>query len=246
MESKVAGAVERVGHPAIGRDLGESLGLGKTGVAIVGDLLDCIDLGDVVIDFTAHEASMVHLRQAADRKKAIVIGSTGFTADEIASAKALAGQVRCVLAPNMSVGVNVLLKVLDSVAKILGDEYDVEIVEAHHNQKKDAPSGTAVKMAEVLADALQRDLAQVGVYERKGMIGARTKAEIGIQTVRAGDIVGEHTVIFGGIGERLEFIHRAHSRDNFAKGAIRAAKWIVDRPNGIYDMQDVLGLKESK
>ncbi len=143
----------------------------------------------------------------------------------------------------MSVGVNVMFKVLEYMAGVLGSDFDVEIVEAHHNLKKDSPSGTAVKMAQVLAQRLDRDLDKVGVYERKGMIGARTKEEIGIQTVRAGDIVGEHTVIFGGIGERLEVIHRAHSRDNFAKGAIRAAKWIVGQKNGLYDMQDVLGLR---
>lgn len=240
---EAAGAVEKAGHPMIGRDLGEIHGLGKTGVVIADDLGDCIDKGDVVIDFTAHGASMIHLKIAVDRRKAIVIGSTGFTPDELQTVREMSVSARCVLAPNMSVGVNVLLKVLGDVARILGNDYDVEIVEAHHNQKKDAPSGTAVKMAEVLAAALGRDLGKVGVYERKGMIGARTKEEIGVQAVRAGDIVGEHTVIFGGIGERLELIHRAHSRDNFAKGAIRAAKWIVEQPNGLYDMQDVLGLK---
>ena len=155
----------------------------------------------------------------------------------------LSKKTRCVLAPNMSVGVNVLFKVLDDVARILGDEYDVEIVEAHHHLKKDAPSGTAMKMAQIIAKALKRDLEKDGVYTRKGLIGERTKTEIGIQTLRAGDIVGEHNVMFGAVGERLEFIHRAHSRDNFAKGAIRAAKWIVGRKNGLYDMQDVLGLR---
>jgi 4-hydroxy-tetrahydrodipicolinate reductase len=172
-----------------------------------------------------------------------VIGSTGFTAEEMKQADALAKKTRCVLAPNMSVGVNVMFKVLADVAKILGDEYDVEIVEAHHHLKKDAPSGTAMKMAQIIAEALDRDLDRDAVYMRKGMIGERTRKEIGIQTLRAGDIVGEHTVMFGAVGERLEFIHRAHSRDNFAKGAIRAAKWIVSQKNGLYDMQDVLGLK---
>jgi 4-hydroxy-tetrahydrodipicolinate reductase len=143
----------------------------------------------------------------------------------------------------MSVGVNVMFKVLEYVAGILGDEYDVEILEAHHHLKKDAPSGTAVRMAQIIADKLNRDLEQVGVYVRKGMVGERTRTEIGMQTLRAGDIVGDHMVMFGGVGERLEFIHRAHSRDNFAKGAIRAAKWIVNQPNGLYDMQDVLGLR---
>ncbi len=240
---EVVGAAEAKAHPWVGRDLGESLGLGKSGVVIEDGLEKCIGKGDCVIDFTHHEVSLAHLELCAAKGKAIVIGSTGFTADEMTKAKEIAKNARCVLAPNMSVGVNVMFKVLDMVAGILGDDYDVEIVEAHHHLKKDSPSGTAMKMAQVIAARLGRDLDKVGVYERKGMIGERTKAEIGIQTLRAGDIVGEHTVMFGAVGERLEFIHRAHSRDNFAKGAIRAAKWIVGQKNGLYDMQDVLGLK---
>ncbi|OHE25904.1 MAG: 4-hydroxy-tetrahydrodipicolinate reductase, partial [Syntrophus sp. RIFOXYC2_FULL_54_9] len=216
-EMELSGAVEQKGHPAIGRDVGESLGLGQTGIRIVDSLAACIEKGDVVIDFTSHESSLQHLGIAASSKKAIVIGSTGFTVKEMDEARKLAGSARCVLSPNMSVGVNVMFKVLADVAAILGDEYDVEIVEAHHHLKKDAPSGTAVKMAEVLAQSLGRNLEETGVYCRKGIIGERSPKEIGIQTVRAGDIVGEHTVIFGGRGERLEFIHRAHSRDNFAR-----------------------------
>jgi 4-hydroxy-tetrahydrodipicolinate reductase len=240
---ELAGAVERKGHPAIGRDAGEALGIGRTGVLIGDSLAECIRQGDVVIDFTSHDVSLKHLEIAAAGGKAIVIGSTGFTAVEMIRVRELSASVRCVLTPNMSVGVNVLLQVLADVAAILGDDYDVEIVEAHHHLKKDAPSGTALKMAQVIAESLGRDLDRVGVYSRKGMVGERTKTEIGIQTVRAGDIVGEHTVIFGGTGERLEFIHRAHSRDNFARGAIRAALWLVGRENGLYDMQNVLGLK---
>jgi 4-hydroxy-tetrahydrodipicolinate reductase len=224
--------------------MGDGLGLGKTGVIIEEDLAACIEKGDVVIDFTHHESSLKHLEMAVEKKRAIVIGSTGFSVDEAKKIRELASNTRCVLAPNMSVGVNVMFKVLEYVAGILGDEYDVEILEVHHHLKKDAPSGTAVRMAQIIAEKLNRDLEKVGVYARKGMVGERTRTEIGIQTLRAGDIVGEHTVMFGGIGERLEFIHRAHSRDNFAKGAIRAAKWIVNQPDGLYDMQDVLGLKE--
>jgi len=242
---EVVGAVERKGHPLIGTDVGQNLGLGNLGFTIDDDLSKCVEKGDVIIDFTHHDIVVDHLKTAVDNKKAMVIGTTGLTADEIESVKKLAQTTRCVMAPNMSVGVNVMFKVLDYVAGILGDDFDVEIVEAHHNLKKDAPSGTAVKMAQIVADRLERDLDTYGVYGRKGVIGERTKEEIGIQTIRAGDIVGEHTVIFGGIGERLEFIHRAHSRDNFAKGAIRAAKWIVEQNNGLYDMQDVLGLRES-
>jgi len=240
---EVVAAVEVAGHPMVGRDIGQVLGLGKTGAVVHDKLADCIEKGDVVIDFTHHVASLSNLQMAVEKKRAIVIGSTGFTKEEMSRVKEITSNTRCVLAPNMSVGVNVMLKVLEYCAGILGEDYDVEIVEAHHHLKKDAPSGTAMKMAQVLADKLGRNLEEVGVYERKGMIGARTKKEIGIQTVRAGDIVGEHTVIFGSVGERLEFIHRAHSRDNFAKGAIRAAKWIVNQKNGLYDMQDVLGLK---
>jgi 4-hydroxy-tetrahydrodipicolinate reductase len=240
---ELTGAVERKEHPLIGKDVGEGLGLGQIGVLIGDDLAGCIGRGDVVIDFTAHDISADHLHIAAANSRAIVIGSTGFTADEIKKIWGRAGDVRCVLAPNMSIGVTVLMKVLADVARTLGADYDVEIIEAHHNMKKDAPSGTALKMGQVIAESLGRDLDQVGVYCRKGMIGERTKPEIGIQTLRAGDIVGDHTVIFGGMGERLEFIHRAHSRDNFARGAIRAALWLVGKKNGIYDMHDVLGLR---
>ena len=174
-----------------------------------------------------------------------MIGTTGLTNEERDAVRDLPRTAPVLLAPNMSVGVNVLFKVLADVSRILGDDYDVEIVEAHHNQKKDAPSGTAVRMAQIIAESLRRDLDAVAVYERKGMIGARPPKEIGIQTLRAGDIVGEHNVLFGGMGERLEFIHRAHSRDNFARGALRAAKWIAGRKAGFYDMQDVLGLKSA-
>jgi dihydrodipicolinate reductase len=240
---KLAGAVEQKGHAIIGKEAGEGLGLGRTGVIVDDHLLTCIEKGDVVIDFTHHEASLHNLEIAAAKGRAIVIGSTGFTTDAMKKIKELSKNTRCVLSPNMSIGVNVMFKVLEYVAGILGDEYDVEIVESHHHFKKDAPSGTALKMAQIIAEKLGRDLEQAGVYARRGLIGERTKTEIGIQTLRAGDIVGEHMVMFCGIGERLEFIHRAHSRDNFARGAILAAKWIVDQKKGLYDMQDVLGIR---
>lgn len=241
---ELAGAVERSGHPAVGKDAGENLGLGPIGVAITDDFQACISWADVVIDFTSHEVSMHNLEIASASGRAMVIGSTGFTTEALKKAAEFARHVPCVLSPNMSVGVNVLFKVLASVATILGDDYDVEILEAHHHLKKDAPSGTAMKMADVVAAALGRDLDKVGVFSRHGIIGERTKSEIGLQTLRAGDIVGDHTVMFAGSGERLEFIHRAHSRDNFAQGAIRAAKWVVGKQPGLYDMQDVLGLRE--
>ncbi len=239
----VAAAVEKKGHPAVGRDLGEVLGLGKKGVTVTDDLSAVIGAGDVIIDFTHHEASVGHIRAAAAAGKPIVVGTTGFTAQEQEEIRRLAEGMPCVVAPNMSVGVNLLFKVLDDVAGILGDDYDVEIIEAHHNLKKDAPSGTAMKMAQIIAARLKRDLEKEGIYTRKGMIGERTKTEIGIQTIRGGDIVGEHNVMFITNGERLEFIHRAHSRDNFARGALRAARWIIGKEKGLYDMQDVLGLR---
>lgn len=240
----LSGAVEAEGHPVVGKDAGERLGLGRLGVNVADRLESCLDRGDVVIDFTHHLVSLRHLALAAEKPCAMVIGSTGFTAEGIEQARALATRTPCVLAPNMSVGINVLLKALEMVAPILGDAYDVEILEAHHRFKKDAPSGTALKMAEVLARALGRDLEKVGVYSRQGMVGERKPGEIGIQTLRGGDIVGEHTVFFAAAGERLEFVHRALNRDNFARGAIAAARWAVRQKHGLYDMQDVLGLKK--
>ena len=239
----VAGAFERADHAAVGSDVGEVVGLGTMGLQIASDLNSVLDAGDVLIDFTFHEASVEHLRQAVSSKKPMVIGTTGFTDDEIEAIGKLAKEIPCVQAPNMSMGVNLMFKVVEDMAKALGDGFDMEIIEAHHHHKKDAPSGTAVKLAQNLAVALGRNLEQVGVYERHGMIGERRPEEIGIQTIRGGDIVGEHTVLFAGVGERLELTHRAHSRDNFARGAVKAAMWIVNQSPGLYDMQHVLGLK---
>lgn len=240
---ELAAGFERSDHPKIGRDLSEAVGGSPVGLTIAAGMEDVLDGVDAVIDFTSASASLHHLKTAAAHGKPMVIGSTGFTPEQMNEARALARGVPCVLAPNMSVGVNILFKVVGEVARLLGEDYDVEIVEAHHRFKKDAPSGTAVKLAQVVAQALGRDLGEVGVYARHGMIGERTSREIGIQTVRAGDIVGEHTVLFGGMGERIEIGHRAHSRDNFARGALRAALWVVGRAPGLYDMQDVLGLR---
>ncbi|MFH0789311.1 MAG: 4-hydroxy-tetrahydrodipicolinate reductase [Pseudomonadota bacterium] len=240
----VTGAFEKAGHPSVGKDFGEWLGSGKTGLTITSDLEGLITQGEVIIDFTFHSASLEHLRLAAARRKPIVIGSTGFTKEEMEEVKVLCQSVPAVLAPNMSVGVNVLFKVVKDVALALGEGFDIEILEVHHKMKKDAPSGTAMKLAQVLAQARSQNLEEVAVYERKGIIGERKPDEIGIQTFRAGDIIGEHTVLFGGMGERIEITHRAHSRDTFARGALRAARWIIKQKNGLYDMHDVLGLKE--
>lgn len=239
----LSGAFERAHHPLIGQDVGECLGRGTLGIPVASGLESIIDNGDVVIDFTGPEASMEHLRLAAERSKPMVIGSTGFSPGQGEEIRTLCTSLPCVLAPNMSVGINVLLKVVGDVARILGEGFDIEIVEVHHNLKKDAPSGTALKLAQVLAQARSLNLEQAAVYQRKGIIGERRPQEIGIQTLRAGDIIGEHTVLFGGMGERIEITHRAHSRDTFARGALRAARWVIRQSNGLYDMQDVLGLK---
>ena len=238
---KLSRAIERSDHPAIGRDIGEVIGLGKMGVPLEGLLKK--EGGDVLINFSSPQASMESLEFAKEVGLAIVIGTTGLSSEQMNRAKELSKSVRCVLAPNMSVGMNVMFRVVQEVAGVLGPEYDIEILEAHHRLKKDSPSGTALKLGELISNAIGRDFGKVGVYGRKGMVGGRTKEEIGMQVIRAGDIVGEHTVLFGGIGERLEIIHRAHSRDNFARGAVRAALWVVNQPNGLYDMQDVLGLR---
>jgi len=240
---ELVGGFERPDHPAVGRELTQSVAGAAAGLKVSGSIAEVLGGADVVIDFTSASASCVHLEAAASAGKPMVIGSTGFSADQLRQAAEHTRSIACVLAPNMSMGVNVLFKIVADVARMLGDGFDIEIVEAHHRFKKDAPSGTALKLAQVAAEALGRNLDQVGVYGRHGLIGERTQQEIGIQTVRAGDIVGEHTVTFGGMGERIELIHRAHSRDNFARGALRAAQWVVGRPPGLYDMQNVLGIK---
>lgn len=240
---QLAGAIEGKGHHALGQDAGETAGCGKAGVPITDDLSALLVRGEVVIDFSAPEATLNHLKVVAQHRRAMVIGTTGLAGQELEGLKSLASQVPCVFSPNMSVGVNLIYKVISEMAKTLGDDYDIEVIEAHHRLKKDAPSGTALKIAEVLARAVNRDLNQVGVYARKGLIGERKKQEIGIQTIRAGDIVGDHTILFGGMGERIEVTHRASSRDTFARGALRAAQWVVEQQPGLYDMMDVLGLK---
>lgn len=240
---ELSGALERKEHIALGKDAGIFSGIGSIGVTISSNLEEIIGGADVVIDFTTAEASLENLKVISEAGKAIVIGSTGFSKVQTDEVRRYAAKVPCVLSANMSVGVNVLLKVLRDTARILGDGYDAEIVEAHHRLKKDAPSGTALMLGRAVADGFGRDLDEVGVYERHGIIGERSKKEIGIQTLRGGDIVGDHTVMFAGPGERLEFIHRAHTRDNFAAGAVKAALWIVGKKPGLYDMQDVLGLR---
>ena len=240
---QLAAAFERKGHKDIGRDIGPLVGIGDTGVKLADSIESVIDDVDLVISFTTVEASLEHLRAAASKGKAMVLGTTGFSKDHLKEIAELTKRIPCVMASNMSTGVNLLLKVLQDIARVLGDGYDIEIIEAHHRMKKDAPSGTALKLAQAISEAVNRNLDEVAVYARKGIIGERTQKEIGIQTIRAGDIVGEHTVIFGGLGERIEVTHKASSRDTFARGALRAALWVYGKPAGLYDMQDVLGLK---
>jgi 4-hydroxy-tetrahydrodipicolinate reductase len=235
-------AVESKGHPAIGADAGEAAGAGRMGVAITDDLSAVIDQGQVVIDFTTPPSTLAGLDMIVKKGKPLVIGTTGFSPSELERIRKASTRIPCVLSPNMSVGVNVMFKIVAEVARLLGRDYDMEILEAHHRFKKDAPSGTALRLAEILAKAAQQKLEQVATYSRKGQVGERKKSESGIQAIRAGDIVGEHTVVFGGMGERLEITHRAHSRDNFARGAIIAAKWVVRQPPGLYEMAHVLGL----
>ncbi len=236
-------AFEASGNPAIGSDAGSVAGLGENGVIIEEGLEAVIDKGDVIIDFTFHQATMAFARIAAQHNRAMVIGTTGLTADDLAELKELALSFPCVQAPNMSICVNVLFKLVKKTASILHD-YDIEILEAHHNQKKDAPSGTALKLGELAAEATGSQFDEVAVLERNGIIGERKAKEIGIQTIRAADIVGEHTVYFAGPGERIELTHKAHSRDHFAKGAATAAAWIMGQQPGMYSMFDVLGLDD--
>jgi 4-hydroxy-tetrahydrodipicolinate reductase len=240
---KLVGAVEFSGNSRIDQDAGEVAGVGKIGVPITAEMAPLLKGPVVIVEFTAPDATLEHVKIAAKKNIPIVIGTTGLNPKQLAEIKRLSSKTRVLIAANMSLGVNLLLSLMGRVAKTLGDDYDVEIVEAHHRFKKDAPSGTALALAQPIAQALGRDLDQAGVCGRKGIVGERTRQEIGLLSVRAGDIIGEHTVIFGGLGERIEFIHRAQSRETFARGALRAAEWLVKQKKGLYGMQDVLGLK---
>ncbi|MYL24850.1 4-hydroxy-tetrahydrodipicolinate reductase [Halomonas alkaliantarctica] len=239
----LAGGVVEPGSSLAGADIGELAGMGKKGVAAVDSLEALGDDVEVLIDFTAPKVTLANLAFCAEHGKRIVIGTTGMNDAEIAELDGFRDRVPMVFAPNMSVGVNLTLKLLETAAKALGDEgYDIEVIESHHRHKVDAPSGTALKMGEVVAESLGRNLKEHGVFERVGQCGPRTDKEIGFATVRAGDIVGEHTVMFATEGERIEITHKASSRMTFAKGAVRAARWVADQESGRYDMQDVLGL----
>jgi 4-hydroxy-tetrahydrodipicolinate reductase len=239
---RVAAALEASGNRSLGADAGELAGIGPTGVTVGSDAPAAITPDRVLVEFSVPEATLEHLRLVAAVGARAVVGTTGFSAAQRAEIAALAGRAAIMQAPNMSVAVTLAFKLLPIMARALGGDYDVEITEIHHRFKKDAPSGTAVRMAELVAEALGRDLGKVGVYGREGLPGERTPQEIAVMSLRSGDVVGEHTVSFGTLGERLELTHRAHSRDTFARGALRATRWIVAQPPGLYSMADVLGL----
>ena len=236
-------ASEQPDSPFIGADAGELAGLGRLHVAIAPDLAPLTERFDVLVDFTRPVATLAHLRLCQAAGKGMVIGTTGFSAEQKAEIARAAEAIPIVFAPNMSVGVNLCFKLLDMAARVLGEGVDIEILEAHHRHKVDAPSGTALAMGQVVAKALGRELERCAVYGREGATGERERSTIGFATVRAGDIVGEHTVMFADLGERVEITHRASSRMTFAKGAVRAAAWLEGREAGLFDMQDVLGLR---
>ncbi|MDH5485136.1 MAG: 4-hydroxy-tetrahydrodipicolinate reductase [Gammaproteobacteria bacterium] len=235
-------ALERMDSTLIGADAGELAGVGNLGVAVVGDVNTVLDQFDLLIDFTSVDSTLDHIEVCRENNKKLVIGTTGFSAAQKQIIEQAANDIAIMFAPNMSVGVNLCLKLLEMAASVLNDDYDVEIIEAHHRHKVDAPSGTALRMGEVVAAALGRKLEDCAVYGREGITGERDPQTIGFETIRAGDIVGDHTVMFAGIGERIEITHKASSRMTFAKGALRAANWLEDKNTGLFDMQDVLGL----
>lgn len=238
-----AAAVERPGSAFLGVDAGELANVAALGVPVVDDLSPVINEFDVLVDFTRPASTLDHVSLCRERGRAMVIGTTGLDETQRAAIADAARDIPIVLAPNMSVGVNLCLKLLETAARVLGEDVDIEVIEAHHRHKVDAPSGTALRMGEVVAEVLGRDLEQCAVYGREGHTGERERATIGFETIRAGDIVGEHTVMFAGTGERVEITHKASSRMTFARGAMRAARWLTDQAPGQYDMQDVLGLK---
>ncbi|NOQ89504.1 MAG: 4-hydroxy-tetrahydrodipicolinate reductase [Gammaproteobacteria bacterium] len=240
---QLGAAIEHESSPFVGHDAGDIAGVGTLNKKLVTQLSDVSDDFHTLIDFTRPEVTLQNLAACVTHGKNIVIGTTGFSDEEKQQIKQASESIAVVFAPNMSVGVNLCFKLLDMAARVLGDDVDIEVIEAHHRHKVDAPSGTALRMGEVIADALERNLDDCAVYGREGVTGERDRKTIGFETIRAGDIVGDHTVMFAGIGERVEITHKASSRMTFANGAIRAALWLENKNNGLYDMQDVLDLK---
>jgi len=239
---QLSAAIEHAGNSLLGSDAGDLAGLGSLNVKIVDQIADVKDQFDTLIDFTRPEVTLENLSFCVANHKNIVIGTTGFTDEQKKQISEAAKTIKVVFAPNMSVGVNLCFKLLDIAARVMGDDVDIEVIEAHHRHKVDAPSGTAIRMGEVVADALNRNLDDCAVYGREGITGERDRKTIGFETIRAGDIVGDHTVMFAAEGERVEITHKASSRMTFANGAVRAANWLQNQDAGLYDMQDVLGL----
>lgn len=237
----LSAALDRAGSPILGQDAGSLLGQ-PNGVVISADVRSALSKSRVLIDFTRPEATLAHLAICRDLGVNLVIGTTGFSDVEKAAIEAAAKDIAIVMAPNMSVGVNLLLKLLDTAARALSEGYDIEIVEMHHRHKVDAPSGTALRLGEVVANALGRDLKDCAVYGREGITGERDPSTIGFATLRGGDVVGDHTVVFAGLGERVEITHKASSRATFSQGAVRAARFLADKQSGLFDMQAVLAL----
>ena len=240
---RLGAAIEHESSPFIGHDAGEMAGIGGLNKLLVTQLSDVAANFKTLIDFTRPEVTLKNIEACVANGKNIIIGTTGFTEAEKQQIQQASESIGIVFAPNMSVGVNLCFKLLDIAARVLGDDVDIEVIEAHHRHKVDAPSGTALRMGEVVADALGRNLDECAVYGREGVTGERDRKTIGFETIRAGDIVGDHTVLFAGIGERVEITHKASSRMTFATGALRAALWLEGKDNGLYDMQDVLDLK---
>lgn len=241
-EMELFGALDRVGSPQVGRDAGEQFGK-NTGVYISDDALETLQDADVLIDFTRPDASMCYLEICQQHQVKHIIGTTGFTVEQKAKIEAAAKNTAIVFAPNMSVGVTLLINLVEQAAKVLNDGYDIEVVEMHHRHKVDAPSGTALRLGEAAAQGLGQDLKDCAIYAREGVTGEREAGKIGFATLRGGDVVGDHTVVFAGIGERVEITHKASSRATFALGALRAAKFLANKKTGLFDMRDVLSLK---
>lgn len=242
-DMQIVGALEKEGSHFLGQDVGTLAGSSSLGVSVTANFSEASSEASVMVDFTEPGASVGNVKAASQAGLASVVGTTGFTAEQRSAIEGFGKEIPLVLAPNMSVGVNLLFRVVRDVTRVLGRDYDVEMFEVHHRFKKDAPSGTAVRLGEIVAEELGLTLDEKGVFGRRGMTGERKKDEIGVMTLRAGDVVGEHTVIFGGIGERVEITHRAHTRETFVRGAIRAVRWVNGKERGLYDMQDVLGIR---
>ncbi len=240
---EIAAAIEYSGSPLLGLDAGEVAGIGKLGVNITDDILSVADQLDVMIDFTLASSLPANVQKCISANCKMVIGTTGLSNEDHELIISASNKVAIVFAPNMSIGVNLCFKLLEMASQVIGGDADIEIIEAHHRDKKDAPSGTAIRMGEVIANTLGRNLKKCAVYGREGITGARDKNTIGFETIRAGDIVGDHTVMFATAGERIEISHKATSRKTFANGAVRAAQWLVEKDNGLFDMQDVLNLR---